>query len=138
MSGIHEEFLTINEFPPSANDLYFSHPKGGKVMSQKGRSFQRRIIDQINQELGPRLHLFKNDLAYEVRVTVFFPTILNKGWPGKAQQKYKKRDADNILKLLLDTISKAIGVDDANFLMVTVEKLMDPKKPRIEVFIREY
>ena len=133
-----EEFLTLKEFPPSINKLYFNHPRGGKAMTNEGKRFQRLVVEQIQQEIGHKLAQFKEDQPYEVRITVYFPTILNKGWPEKAQQKYKKRDADNILKLLLDTLSKAIGVDDANFLMITVEKQMDPEEPRIEVYIKEY
>lgn len=138
MSELNEFWLTIKEFPPSANDLYFSSPRGGKAMTTKGKRFQRLVVDQIHREAGHKLAQFKADQPYEILVMVFFPTIYNKGWPEKAQQRYKKRDADNLLKLLLDTISKAIGVDDANFLKVAVEKHMDPKNPRIEIVIRDF
>lgn len=130
--------LTIQEFPPSVNRLYFSLPRGGKAMTTEGLRFQRHVISIIATEHGPSLKKFDANKPYTVELMVYFPEIYNKGWPKTAQQRYKRRDATNLIKLLEDTLAKAIGVDDANFLRFTVEKRMDPKCPRIEIRISEY
>lgn len=129
--------LTIHEFPPSVNHLYFSM-HGKKAMSTEGRGFQRRLLFQITQEQGSQLAEFDANEPYSVELTIYFPEIFNKSWPEKAQQRYKKRDATNLIKLLEDTLAKAIGVDDANFLRFTVEKKKDAENPRIEVRITDY
>lgn len=128
----------LEEFPPSINKLYFSLPHGGKAMTPAGKRFQRRTMMQLQRTWGPALSEFSPDQPYHIDVIVYFPEIINRTWPRVAQQKYKKRDADNLMKLLLDTISKAIGVDDANFLKITVEKRRDPKKPRIHIYIHPH
>jgi len=130
--------LCIKEFPPSINKLYFNHPRGGKSVTTAGKAFQRRILYQIQQEHGPELVQFKPNDPYDLTIEMYFPEIYNKGWPKTAQQRFKRRDADNLLKLLLDTLSRAIGVDDANFLRFTVVKRRDPENPRIEVTIAPY
>jgi Holliday junction resolvase RusA-like endonuclease len=129
--------VVLTEFPPSINRLYFSLPRGGKAMTTDGRRFQSHTVSKLHDTWGPMLKGFDANKPYAVTVTVFFPSILNKGWPGKAQQRFKKRDATNLIKLLEDTLAKAIGVDDANFLSFTIRKYQDPKNPRIEVMIED-
>lgn len=128
----------LEEFPPSINKLYFSLPRGGKAMTTAGKRFVRKVTMQLQREWGPMLKEFDQAEPYHVDIVVYFPDIINKTWPSVAKQRYKKRDADNLMKLLLDTIAKAIGVDDANFLKITMEKRMDPMKPRIHIYIHAH
>jgi Holliday junction resolvase RusA-like endonuclease len=93
---------------------------------------------QIQQEFGHVIHKFDKNAPYDISVLVYFDEIYNKSWPATAQQKYKKRDATNVIKLLEDTLAKAIGVDDANFLRFTVEKRMDKAQPHIEIVVKDY
>lgn len=125
--------IRLSEFPPSINKLYVSLPRFGKAMSQEGKRFKRVVLAQMQEEWGPDLVKVDPNTAYEVEIYVYFPLIINKGWPETAQQKYKKRDADNLLKLLLDTLADAMGIDDANFLRITVEKLENRDNPHIYV-----
>lgn len=129
--------IELKEFPPSINKLYFSLPHGGKAMTKEGVRFQHLVVSQISKAWGPELAKFDNTKPYAVSVTVFFPEIFNKGWPDKASQRFKKRDATNLIKLLEDTLAKAIGVDDANFVRFSITKWKDEENPRIIINIRE-
>jgi len=46
------------------------------------------------------------------------------------------RDADGILKFLLDAIAKGLGVNDSTFLFTCLSNEVDKTNPRVEVTIR--
>ena len=50
----------------------------------------------------------------------------------------RKRDIDNYNKLLLDSMSGIVYIDDKQIEKLTVEKLYDKENPRIEVEIKRY
>jgi crossover junction endodeoxyribonuclease RusA len=83
-------------WPPSTNH-YWKSFKGRVVISTEGRLYRKAIIDQVIIQSGVRR--FEKDLRIEIEV---FP-------PDK-----RRRDIDNLLKSLLDSLTHAqVWIDDS-------------------------
>ena len=82
--------------------------------------------------------MFRDDVPYEVRLLFAFERdyILNKGWPKKAQSRFKKADTTNLDKLVLDALATAIGVDDCAFFSVQLAKCIS-QKHGVSIVLRE-
>lgn len=134
--------------PPSGNHLYYNKPHGGRGLTTAGRSWRRRAADLVHETTGIALSapLDENE-RYRVRLTFYFKEVENAGWyqrwasdsrPGakkphkkgerKAKSRWKMVDLDNRLKVTLDALTKATGVDDAAHHSLIVEKAVVPIK----------
>jgi crossover junction endodeoxyribonuclease RusA len=83
-------------WPPSANQ-YWRAFQGRVIISAQGRAYRKAIIEQVIIQSGVRR--FEQDLRIEIEV---FP-------PDR-----RKRDIDNLLKSLLDSLTHAqVWVDDS-------------------------
>ena len=143
--------------PPSMNNLYFNHPKGGRRMSTEGVAYKNRVKALIvattdvleGEEWDP-------NVMYRLEITFYFRSVENKGWyekwardskPGakkphrkgerKALSRWKKRDTGNFEKVIGDALKDLLGVDDCANFVIHLEKYADPERPRAEVYLRE-
>ena len=92
------------EYPPSVNN-YYVRTKYGTMVGKVGKAFRERIIESIQEQLGPFDPL---DQRLYVAM-VLFP-------PDK-----RKRDLDNTQKALLDAIKHAgVYVDDEQIDQLTI------------------
>ena len=83
-------------WPPSTNQYWRSF-QGRVIISAQGRAYRKAIIEQVIIQSGARQ--FEHDLQIEIEV---FP-------PDK-----RKRDIDNLLKSLLDSLTYAQVWKDDN------------------------
>lgn len=127
--------LTLKQLPPSLNEAYSTF-RGRRVLSAKGTAYKQETTLELQRAYPAEVCFFRQDIPYRVEVHLFFDTIFNKGWPKTAETRYKRVDADNRLKLLLDALSNAVGVDDAQFLELEVHKGELPKGQVHRVVIR--
>jgi len=127
--------------PPSANHAYFNHPKGGRVMTKKGKKFKIETTTYIVQHHTPTLTRMKfaQNHPYGMAVYFHFPNLENKGFlTGEAKTRYKKLDASNRLKLLEDAVVDALGIDDSQFTTVLVSKVQgDTEKTLVTLWCCE-
>ena len=131
--------------PPSSNNIYVKKPKGGMTKSTEARSWERRALQTIvrDNNLGLQSE-FDREAMYWLDLTFYFEEITNKGWherwkkgakkgQRKAENKWKKIDLSNRIKLLEDTVRKAVGVDDSATMELSLHKRCSPDNPRVEI-----
>jgi len=109
----------IPYFPPSTNKAYFVR-HGRLHLSDAGRAFKTNVISHI-VTTTPNLKFFKPNVPYGLLLKVH-SDMMNAGWPDKCKTRYKKWDATNRVKLVEDALKEAFGIDDSQFLMVSVVK----------------
>jgi Holliday junction resolvase RusA-like endonuclease len=128
--------------PPSVNDAYTTvltkvrgklRPK--RVLTKEGKKFKKEFAGHIAQTYPTELTIFEKNTPFAVVGQFGFPDLINKTWPEKAESRYKKRDADNRLKLLLDALPS--GIDDSQFMVVTASKIQGPEETHLWVWNME-
>ena len=134
---------TLDEFPPSVNKLYkhFVMRKGGRqIVNRRLSSAAEKFKTRAGIALG-RQWMFEDPLPQDkplaANVVFYFPHLQNKGWPKHAKHRFKTQDVDNYLKLLLDVVKEAAGVDDNNIIDLHAIKREDEEHPRIEITLWE-
>lgn len=124
--------------PPTDNQIYFNHPRGGRRLSDKARSYKNVVKAAVVPLAATSTHDFQTNVPYEMIIKVFLEATENKGyWEGKTVNRYKKVDSTNRVKLVADAIAEAIGIDDCHIFRTTVVKNEDPDEPRLVVTWRE-
>lgn len=106
---------------------------GKKLMSKRsltdeGKRFKKETLAYIVQRFQPQLLFFKKNVPYVFYYRFTTPELLNKSWPKTAQNRYKRFDASNLVKVLEDVIVDASGIDDSNYLTVVSEKRKGPRE----------
>lgn len=114
--------LRIPGLPPSTNHAYFNLPHGGRTLTSKGKAYKRETAALIAKEARRDLIRVKRNTPYLLHVA-FGLVILNKTWPEEAENRYKRLDVGNHLKLVEDCFVEAAGIDDSQHLIVVVEKV---------------
>lgn len=121
--------MMFDGLPPSVNNLYADtfFRSGGRLMSKRtltkeGKTFKKETLAYIVKKYQPELRLFKKNVPYCFYYRFVVTEIENKTWPKAAENRYKRFDASNLVKVLEDVIVEACGVDDSNFLTVVTEK----------------
>ncbi len=127
--------LSFPGLPPSVNNLYQDtfFRAGGKLMSRRsltdeGKRFKKETLAYIVKKYQPGLRFFKKNVPYVFYYRFVVQEIENKTWPKSAENRYKKFDASNLVKVLEDVIVEASGIDDSNYLTVVSEKRKGPKE----------
>jgi Holliday junction resolvase RusA-like endonuclease len=107
---------------PSVNKLY-STVHGRKVLVAEGRKFKNRVVAEIAAQLNPMEPLNK-ELALSVHVLFLVSKLLASTWNKKngAENRFLPVDLDNKLKILLDCVSLATGIDDRNIFQLHTRK----------------
>jgi Holliday junction resolvase RusA-like endonuclease len=132
--------IVYPELPPTSNKLYFH----GDRLTGTAREYAERFAHYVAKNY---LHLI-NDLnpegIYEISLDFYFPSVVNQSFknpqvrgPKQAQDRYKKFDLSNRIKLLEDCVRDALGIDDSRTFEMHQRKLHDPLRPRVEIFINE-
>jgi len=136
--------MSFEGLPPSVNHAYLTVMKGvGKarhpirVLTPEGKKFKNETTASLVRNFPSELKIFKPDIPYAVIGRLYFPRLLNKGWPDEAQSKFKRLDADNRLKLFLDVLKDAAGIDDSAFFDVCAQKAEGAEKTDIWVWNME-
>lgn len=125
--------------PPSSNKIYepvwVQGKPRGKRLTTEGRKFKVRAMKVIQQDGRSALLNLKPDVPYVLTIVIFFDKVFNKGWPSKAESRYKKVDATNRVKLIEDTAADGVGVDDRHNFRIVLEKHCDPDNPGLYVIL---
>lgn len=117
--------LVIPGLPPSTNHAYVT-VRGRRMLSKEGKKFKLETTSYLSRNYPGELQLFQKNTAYGVLFTIWTPDLENKGWPEKAETRYKRFDGSNRVKLIEDALVDAVGVDDCNFLVGGIRKAFHP------------
>ena len=112
----------VSRLPPSTNRMYV-HTRRGPVQSKEAKQYKARTKLELAEQIKLTYTGPKDGVAYKLTMVFHLPVLENKGWPGKAKSRYKRRDVSNMIKVIEDVLSDSLGVDDSNFLRVDVEKV---------------
>jgi len=115
--------------PPSTNHAYTNGAFGRRTLSNKGKAYKKLVTALVTQTvaLGPAM---SKDRGWMIWITIT-TSILSKGWPKKAKNRYKTLDASNRVKLLEDAIKDGLGLDDSCTVRLIVEKLEGDDHTRV-------
>jgi Holliday junction resolvase RusA-like endonuclease len=105
------------------------------MLSSKARQFKIRAMQEIQKDGKLALLNLKKNVPYELKLIFFFEKVLNK--TSKFGNRYKKMDLTNRIKLIEDTLSEAIGLDDSHNFRTIFEKHCDPKNLGIKITLQE-
>lgn len=138
---MNELRVWIPFLPPSSNKIYEPvYVRGkprGKRLSSAGRRFKIRAMKTLQEDGRAALINLPEDVPYELTLAIFLERVENKGWSVGKTDRYKKVDITNRVKLVEDTVSEAVGVDDKHNFRIVVEKHCDPDEPGIYVVLSE-
>jgi Holliday junction resolvase RusA-like endonuclease len=146
---LRAKIQVVLAMPPTSNNIYANKGGGGRVKTTEARSWQLRAVKEIMRQsnLGIQSE-FDDTRMYWLDLHFFFDVVVNKGWnefykrgakkgQRKSENKWKKIDLGNRLKLLEDTVKDATGVDDSATFVLHLTKDCDPENPRVEVRLLE-
>jgi Holliday junction resolvase RusA-like endonuclease len=145
MTKDHYKIEATLPLPPTSNNIYVDRAGGGRTKTTEARSWQRRATKDIMRQSDLTIQAeFDPDRMYWMDLHFFFAAVINKKWqerykrgPKKGQRKgenkWKKIDLSNRIKLLEDTVRNAVGVDDCSTFVLHLTKDCDPDNPRVEV-----
>jgi Holliday junction resolvase RusA-like endonuclease len=115
--------LELPGLPPSANNAYGNRRGGGRFRTEALISFQTTSKLELARRFPREMMTIKPHKPYLIAVRFFFEAIENAGWAtGKAANRYKRLDADNRIKFVIDVLAEAGGVDDSQFTDFVVQK----------------
>jgi Holliday junction resolvase RusA-like endonuclease len=108
--------------PPSVNKMYV-HTKWGPKPSVEMRKFKATARIEIAKQLDLTAEPADGNSAHILVIDYFLPNLYNKGWPGKAKTRFKRRDVSNLVKVLEDVVAECLGIDDSCFVEERIRKL---------------
>ncbi len=120
-AGGSAPFVVLPFLPPTSNHIYVNKRGGGRFLSKDAEKFKLRAIATIQQNCLAQIGRLDRTAIYRVWYAFFFQpeSILNmtfgSGKKGAAETRYKRMDVENRLKLVADSLAKAIGIDDCQF-----------------------
>lgn len=116
-------YAHIPFLPPSTNHAYFQRGRK-RVLTKEGKAFKTNVQTHLARHHQGFLSFFNADTPYCVVIRVQFPRdeLYFKGWPEKANNRYKALDATNRVKLVEDAICSACKHDDRQHWQVAVLK----------------
>jgi hypothetical protein len=126
--------ITLPELPPSSNHAYFDRPGGGRSLSTEGRRYKIATSTYLQRRYRDEMMFFRKNVPYFILALMYFSEVENKGYPKKAENRYKKLDGSNRVKLLEDALKDAGGVDDSQNLYFFLAKKQGVPE-RVELWI---
>ncbi len=124
-------FVVLPFLPPTGNHIYGTNRNGTRYLTKEGAAFKAKAIALIqNQKLAEigRIGRERTDRTIFIVQHVFyfnpsdvlsmtFGALDRHGNPkkGAAENRYKKMDVENRIKVVTDSFSTAVGIDDSLF-----------------------
>ena len=132
--------LVIAGIPPSSNNAYFNLPHGGRKLTAAGQKFKNETKTFLARRYVRELSTLKANSPHLVLIRFYFESLTNAtyGKPKGAENRYKKVDASNRVKLLEDVIKDVTDVDNSHTMTLIIEKRVlgyGVTAERTEVFI---
>lgn len=130
--------FVIPGMPPSVNHAWFNLPGGGRTLKKEGKKYVVETQTMLAQKYPSELLTFKKNEPYLVMFRVHLAEIENATWGAvkkAAENRYKKVDVTNRIKILEDVVSKITGIDDSCTLTFISQKVKATGTEMIEVFI---
>lgn len=110
--------------PPSVNNQYLTVGRR-RVLSKPAQAFNRDVAKRVEHArrdglVTPAIEAAFGDALLGVYLTFYFETPM-------------RRDLDGGLKIALDALCRALGLDDRAVVDLHLTKRIDPLHPRLEI-----
>jgi Holliday junction resolvase RusA-like endonuclease len=135
--GLH---IVYPELPPTSNKIYFR----GTSLTTRAREYAEKFAHFMVKNHLHEINTMNAEGIYEISLDFYFDSVVNQTFrnpavkgPKQAQDRYKKFDLSNRIKLLEDCVRDALGIDDSHTFEMHQRKLHDPLRPRVEIFVNE-
>lgn len=137
--------IVLDNLPPSSNNAYINLPaktkkggkgvqRGGRVLSDEGKKYKKMVIDHLVKHHAPQLKVLRKNATIGCLIAYGFPEMYSKGFPDKAENRFRKNDLANRPKLLQDAIVEATSMDDSQICFDYKYKFPS-EKPQTVVYI---
>lgn len=116
--------MHVPSLPPSVNNAYFTK-NNARRLSDKGKKYKLETTAHIARSYPQELRFFTQNKMIGLFVVFTFADhseLFVKGYPEKTNNRYKKNDVGNRLKLFEDALSDATGIDDSHNWVVCLSK----------------
>ncbi len=120
-------WIAIPGLPPTSNHAY-SQFMGRKVLTKVGRQYLKETQTVITMSFREELLLMKKNVPLATAFRFTYTELTNKGYPNKAESRYKRLDVSNRLKLCEDAWVAAAGIDDSQHMVVALKKQQGPEE----------
>lgn len=111
------------------NEAYRDIPfKVGKViktrrkLTKKGEKYKNETKAAFSRQYPAEMQLVRPNECTGWAMVLDMPDVLNKGWPEKAENRYKTKDASNRVKIIEDCLAESLAINDAQFFLQFVAK----------------
>lgn len=115
----------VSTLPPSVNAMYVYTTRGPRP-SGAMKKFKAAAGAEILKQLDFNAEPLIPNTPYELRLEFYMPSMYNKGYPGKAKTKFKRKDVTNLVKIFEDLLCEVYGIDDSVFVDVRLIKRHGP------------
>ncbi len=97
-----EVVIEYNGKLPSVNHMYGRNPWGSMYLKPEGKALKDQIYWTTKEKLP-------------IDVEVGYEMVIRGNWynAAKSKTKIKKRDSNNLIKLIIDGCCEALGIDDS-------------------------
>jgi Holliday junction resolvase RusA-like endonuclease len=106
--------ITIPGLPPTTNHLFLTRGRF-RVLTPEARQY-KEMVEKLVMDL--QLEPPEGRLQVAIR-------LHSSRWLLKDQIRIRKMDIQNREKAVIDSIFKALGVDDSNIWLISLEKVVD-------------
>lgn len=122
-NNAHSRLIVDLAVPPSLNNAYIN-TKHGRRLSSEARDYKAGVVTLASGEAYNQR--WKPGASYSVTVSLWFPD-------------HQRRDIDNCVKLPLDALMTALGIDDSSIDQIITRRMgFDPQNPRCIVAIESW
>ena len=127
------------ELPPSSNKIYYNRPGGGRGITAAATSYKNRLVHALTQYILDEGVRFERHFPYQLELIFHISKekMYNKTWP-KCKYLFAKFDVDNMVKLVVDAISKATAIDDRHNVSINISKESIPMRCQTEEGVSIY
>ena len=116
--SINKQYVNIGRF------------KGQIALSDEAKNMRARIIQDTLDQIGEQKEFWRCDIL-EISI------IFIENWETQAGE-IRKKDLDNRLKFLIDSIVKAYDIDDSQFFKVTAQKVQSEHIEQTHITIKKH
>lgn len=123
-SPVFQAKLTI--LPPSANKMYVK-TRNGVVQSKEMKVFLAQASVELLRQLPLSFRKPDQTRPHRLVLDLYLPELYNRGFPRETPNRFKRRDASNLVKVVEDLTARSLGIDDSCFVSVIVNKHHGPE-----------
>lgn len=126
---------SLSVLPPSANKMYVK-TRNGLIASKEMKVFLNQAGVELMRQIPLDFRRPDQNQPHRLVLDLFLPTLYNAGYPKTTENRFRRRDASNLVKVVEDLTARTLGIDDSCFVSVLVNKYHGPDHAREGLVVR--